>query len=344
MECEVIKKAPRGGKRLSGAKSKRVLADQIASLGSQASRRACAAAATAACVACSCCRIAMGAAPSAQRRRVGRYTLGNVLGEGGFGTVCEAADESRQQVTAVKTIAVAAMRKHGLARQLRHEISALALVRHPHVIHLLEVVASPSHVHLVLELLPAGNLLQLVSNARHGRLTEATSAEYLWQLLSALSACHSHGVCHRDLKPENLLLDATGAIRICDFGLAALLPPPPPPPQQQQQQQHPSQQQNSLQQKPSTQHPTLPSTIPTAPSDPFASSAPPNQPPAQPPRAPPRAPPPSLPTPSPLALDPTSTPPAPPHLLYTACGTPHYTAPEVRELLAALQPCNHALI
>ena len=39
-------------------------------------------------------------------------------------------------------------------------------------------------------------------------------------MIRGLAHCHANWVLHRDLKPGNLLLDATGVIKLADFGLA----------------------------------------------------------------------------------------------------------------------------
>ena len=40
-------------------------------------------------------------------------------------------------------------------------------------------------------------------------------------MFSAVDALHKLGYIHRDLKPENFLIDATGHIKLTDFGLSA---------------------------------------------------------------------------------------------------------------------------
>ena len=44
------------------------------------------------------------------------------------------------------------------------------------------------------------------------------------QLLLALRHCHERYVCHRDVKVANLLYTAEGRLKLCDFGLARIIP------------------------------------------------------------------------------------------------------------------------
>ena len=63
------------------------------------------------------------------------------------------------------------------------------------------------------------------------------------ELITAMRHIHAKDVIHRDIKPANLLLHGSGALKVCDFGLARIAPrerpampkpegatPPPAPP------------------------------------------------------------------------------------------------------------------
>ncbi|XP_047056755.1 putative cyclin-dependent kinase F-2 [Lolium rigidum] len=45
------------------------------------------------------------------------------------------------------------------------------------------------------------------------------------QLIQAAQKMHAAGVIHRDIKPENVLVSQSGALKVCDFGLATKLRP-----------------------------------------------------------------------------------------------------------------------
>ncbi|KAF7801249.1 CBL-interacting serine/threonine-protein kinase 23 [Senna tora] len=63
---------------------------------------------------------------------------------------------------------------------------------------------------------------KMIGQSSKGRLKEDEARKYFQQLICAVDYCHSRGVFHRDLKPENLLLDASGVLKVSDFGLSAL--------------------------------------------------------------------------------------------------------------------------
>lgn len=55
---------------------------------------------------------------------------------------------------------------------------------------------------------------------REGRFAEPIAAQYLREVISALTYLHdmTPPIIHRDIKPENILLDSDGAVKVADFG------------------------------------------------------------------------------------------------------------------------------
>lgn len=82
-----------------------------------------------------------------------------------------------------------------------------------------------SHLWLVLEYLPGGDLLSLLQ--RRGVLREAEALFYACEIVAAVGAVHSLGFIHRDVKPDNIVIDASGHLKLADFGLTRSMHPPP---------------------------------------------------------------------------------------------------------------------
>ncbi|KAL6865086.1 hypothetical protein ACP4OV_016237 [Aristida adscensionis] len=168
---------------------------------------------------------AAAAADSYTKVLQGRFELGRVLGRGASSKVYRARDVRSGAVVAVKAIrkprypctpeAAAAARQ-----SVEREVAALRRVRgHPHVVRLLDVLASRSTVYLVLDLARGGSLLSSLDAG--GRADEPRARRLFAQLASAVAHAHARGVYHRDVKPENLLLDERGDVKLTDFGLCA---------------------------------------------------------------------------------------------------------------------------
>ncbi|KAI4303699.1 hypothetical protein MLD38_039300 [Melastoma candidum] len=157
---------------------------------------------------------------SSGRTRVGKYELGRTLGEGTFAKVKFARNVETGDNVAIKILDKEEVLKHKMIGQIKREISTMKLIRHPNVIRMYEVMASKKRIYIVLELVTGGELFDKI--ASKGRLKEDEARKYFQQLINAVDYCHSRSVFHRDLKPENLLLDATGTLKVSDFGLSAL--------------------------------------------------------------------------------------------------------------------------
>lgn len=124
---------------------------------------------------------------------------------------------------AVKILDKEKILKADMVDKVKREIAVMRMIRHKHVVQLLDLMQSASKIYMVMELVTGGELFYVL--ATEGRFSERNARTYFQQLISGVEYCHSLGICHRDLKPENLLLDHQGLLKISDFGLAALRDP-----------------------------------------------------------------------------------------------------------------------
>jgi serine/threonine protein kinase len=57
-----------------------------------------------------------------------------------------------------------------------------------------------------------------------GALDEELAVKFFRQIVTAIIACHRHGIVHRDLKDENLLVDLkTGKLSLINYGSGAFI-------------------------------------------------------------------------------------------------------------------------
>ncbi|KAL0722326.1 hypothetical protein Bca4012_036925 [Brassica carinata] len=148
-----------------------------------------------------------------------KYELGKLLGRGSFAKVYLARSISTSENVAIKVIDKEKIVKSCLAGHIKREISILRRVRHPYIVHLLEVMATKTKIYIIMEYVRGGDLFEKVAK---GRLREGTAQRFFQQLISSVSFCHSRGVYHRDLKLENILLDDEGNLKVSDFGLSVV--------------------------------------------------------------------------------------------------------------------------
>lgn len=103
------------------------------------------------------------------------------------------------------------------------EMSILEKLKHPNIVRLYEIFESEKHMLYVNELCVGGDLLTYVRKRR--RIKESVAKYLFLQIIDGLRYIHSKGILHRDIKLDNILLDETGKIKICDFGVSRFVEP-----------------------------------------------------------------------------------------------------------------------
>lgn len=109
-------------------------------------------------------------------------------------------------------------------KKIANEFCISSFLHHPNIIETVDFLQDvQNHWCEVMEFCPGGDLCTLI---QHGALPPAEANCFFAQLINGVDYLHSRGVAHRDLKPENLMLDATGCLKISDFGEAEVFQTP----------------------------------------------------------------------------------------------------------------------
>jgi signal transduction histidine kinase len=164
-----------------------------------------------------------------------RYKLLERLGAGGIGVVHRALDRATHNEVAMKIMP----RPRG-GTNLRDEFVALARLRHPNVVSVLDYgLTDAGQEYFTMELV-VGPPLAEATNI-DGPVAPAPSDARGWPtffalmdgVLDALAFVHARGMVHADIKPTNILIDGVAldrdpaaAARLADFGLAAAIDDP----------------------------------------------------------------------------------------------------------------------
>jgi len=147
--------------------------------------------------------------------KVGKYTLKDLLGQGGYGDVYVGEQKNGPNV-AVKILDAAHARDEDSIARFKREAETAKRLEHPNIVRVVDVGSSRQRHYLVMELVRGGSLDKLMRR-------EDTAERVLPALVEAaraLAYAHEQGVVHRDVKPANILLTKSGKAKVADFGLA----------------------------------------------------------------------------------------------------------------------------
>jgi serine/threonine-protein kinase len=149
----------------------------------------------------------------------GRFEILGLLGEGGMGMVYKAKDRQLNDVVALKTLRPRSGSDEAHER-LKNELRIARRITHRNVLRTHDFGEADGVSFISMEYVRGVTLRDLLKQT--GELPFSIALRIARQLLAGLEAAHAMGVIHGDIKPENLILDATGQVRLSDFGIAHL--------------------------------------------------------------------------------------------------------------------------
>lgn len=168
----------------------------------------------------------------------GKYIVGKVLGQGGFGITYLGWDKYLEMPVAVKEFfpstlvtrdAVSDTRvycsmdfnqesyRSGTERFLREAKALTKFAYVPQIVQIKDFFEENSTAYIIMEYIRGRDLRSYVE-LRGGKLTMQEVLAILEPVMEALTVVHEDGLIHRDISPDNLMLDPLGGAKLLDFG------------------------------------------------------------------------------------------------------------------------------
>jgi eukaryotic-like serine/threonine-protein kinase len=164
------------------------------------------------------------ATPSPLPKRVGKYDVLRVLGEGATSKVYLCRDNFAQRDVAVKMIPQSALQGMGsgklMNRLFTNEASLAGMLNHPHIVQIYDASVDDDHGYIVMEYVEGGTLARFTKI--DNLLGIGDVIEIACKCARALEYASQQGVIHRDIKPANIMLKENNDVKITDFGSATM--------------------------------------------------------------------------------------------------------------------------
>ena len=165
---------------------------------------------------------------------VDRYELKEKLGEGGYGAVYLAVDTETNIEVAIKSLPREISANAGHLQEVKENFTLVSKLHHPNI-------ANESHLHKVQTISDSAQQLGIISGSYfiimeyikgdticdwrrqfpNKKIPFDKAINICSQVAEALDFAHAENIIHRDIKPTNVMIDATGRVKVLDFGIAA---------------------------------------------------------------------------------------------------------------------------
>jgi serine/threonine protein kinase len=152
------------------------------------------------------------------------YEIIRELSHGGQGVVYQAIQKTTKQKVAIKVLLEGPYATPSARKRFEREIELVAQLKHPNIVLVFHAGQTPDGRQFYVMEYVRGT--PLIAYVREKKLSLGEALRLFAKVCDAIQYAHQRGIIHRDLKPTNILVDAAGAPKILDFGLAKWLAAP----------------------------------------------------------------------------------------------------------------------
>lgn len=149
--------------------------------------------------------------------RIGKYELQEFLG-GGMSHVFRAKDTVLDRMVAVKILTEQGCANSETKARFLLEAKTAGGFAHDNIIAVYDFGEDQGRPFIVMEFLRGQSLRDAIKAGQTGTMRNKLSIAL--QIAKALEYIHQQRIVHRDIKPDNVHIDASGRIKLMDFGIA----------------------------------------------------------------------------------------------------------------------------
>jgi eukaryotic-like serine/threonine-protein kinase len=153
-------------------------------------------------------------------RRLGKYELHQLLGEGAMGIVWKAYDTVLRRYVALKLLSASFRKTKDMQERFLREARAAGAIQHANIVTVYDLGESEGQLYIAMELVEGRDLSDMI--ALRDPLALERKLDIAIEVLTGLHFAHQRGVIHRDVKPSNVRVMPDGRVKIMDFGIARL--------------------------------------------------------------------------------------------------------------------------
>jgi serine/threonine-protein kinase len=153
-------------------------------------------------------------------RRLGKYELHTLIGEGAMGIVWKAYDTVLRRYVALKLLGSHFRKTKEMQERFLREARAAGAIQHPNIVTVYDLGEAEGQLFIAMELVEGRDLSDIITLREPMALER--KLDLVIEVLDGLHFAHQRGVIHRDVKPSNVRVMPDGRVKIMDFGIARL--------------------------------------------------------------------------------------------------------------------------